>query len=372
MRTLALTLFFLLPACPDDKDDTARIPCDSPPDTDTDTDTDTDADTDTDCDSDSDADSDVLTAKFDVEGVWTDAVVAATWFHEDGGELSFGETFLAEYTGGRVELHMFDNPGEEDLVELDPERYPGLLSARYLITLHLEDDTDRVPESGETIVAAGPGGLIFFPDHPPTELEERCFSSGWNAYTMDGDDLHAEDFWHVPLSANLWPSDAVTTVSVGGSWAGEADADGFGLAVVSQRALDGDTSVSSVHDEVNGFTHGAWSVALDGAPSSDHLQPITDPSAVAAVERPIAYQHEDRDGQYTAADTITGYACHQGDPTALLYIPEATELGVAWWLSSQGAQLGWLPVAGYGGVGARLLDAKASLQLEISEACPQP
>ncbi len=307
---------------------------------------------------DSAGEEDTSDLRFLLDGDWGDATLTLTWLDlaqlRDDNELRVGDTLLSAPAAADLAL-VVPAPPEADLVEIDPENFPGSLVAAYVPALHRDLDGDGVRSGDEFFLGTSNVVALWVSGTPRDGLQP-----GWNALllTRGGDPLPT-DRHAIPVSTNLEPA-------LDGHLAGTAPdalADAR-FALVSVREYVGD----QVLDDVWGAPASSpWAADVSGAPPDDHVTLLGNLGFTGALERLVAYDDLDGDGGYSPGDAVRAGACVDGEPVALLWAPEVPDLAFALTLVLHERAAGWIPVAT--GVSAGpLLDSDAET-LDFDEGC---
>lgn len=295
---------------------------------------------------------------FLLDGDWADATVTLTWLDlarlRDDNELRVGDTLLSVPAAADVAL-VVPAPPEADLVEIDPENFPGSFVAAYVPALHQDLDGDGVRSGDEFFLGASAVVALWVTGTPRDGLDP-----GWNALllTRGGDPLPT-DRHAIPVSTNLDPA-------LDGHLAGTAP-DSLAaarFALVSVRELDGDRVLADVWDAP---ASDPWTADVSGPPPDDHVTLLGNLGFTGALERLIAYDDHDADGGYSSGDTVRAGACVDGEPVALLWAPEVPDLAFALTLVLHQRPAGWIPIA-TGSSAGPLLDSEAET-LGFDEGC---
>jgi hypothetical protein len=81
-------------------------------------------------------------------------------------------------------------------------------------------------------------------------------------------------------------------------------------------------------------------MSLTGDPPADHLQALEGwGDQMGAIEAPLAYDDADGSGDPTEGDAAIANVCYGTDAVLLAWLPQPTDLQLAWQL----VYLGWTP-----------------------------
>ena len=157
---------------------------------------------------------------------------------------------------------------------------------------------------------------------------------GWNAL-MVGVDQFVGPF-EVPLGENLQPTD---TISISGLVTSEEDnIIEARLAAIPVTMFAGLPVADLVYDEALSRN---WSLTVEGAPASDHLQNNQDFSASYALEYLAVYSDDNTNYSYDFSDEILTGVCRGDRSASLIYMGVPWDLAGAILYVFQGLTPGW-------------------------------
>ncbi len=344
-----------------DSSDSADTDTDTDTDTDSDTDADSDTDTDTDTDSDTDADT---TLGFDLSGEYGGTTIELRWLDpvSIGQEpLVYGDAFLDVAASGDHVTVSAPAPDASLLVEVEPEKAPGMLLATFIPALYTDVDASGSHDVGESYVGVGLEWLVYATGDL-SALAMFGVVEGWNSMTFSPEGIPiVGDITAVPVAANLFP---VAEVTVSGTYAG--DPDGMRLVAAPGVAFDGGVYPALLVDQP---LTASWSLTLSGEPPGEHVYEPALIGFAAAIEVPYTYVDVNGDEAWDDGDSPGNAACAGTTPVAMLWLPSPGELAQATTLLFAGGSAGWSTILL--DADATLVDAATASSLEITPECVQ-
>ena len=352
-RAALLSLLLCLGCLP--KDDTALPPegdtdadSDADTDTDADSDADSDADTDTDTDADADADTDAdADLSFELDGIIDGTTLGLSWaWPLEDGFLGEGVFTSVVVEGSRVELSGLRVP-PEDLVELSPDDFPGLYAAMYIPALFEDLNGDGQIDEDETVAGAGLIWPMWLEGDLPDEAAIFGLELGWNGMDYsEPDSLSFRSPQDLPISASLWPVDAIT---IGGDLAASTSNHPRLSVRPGQASEDGTLVVMEGVDPLADALlewGQAWTLGIAGPPPSEHLAPHGETGWSGALEFMRLYDDADASGDLSDHDPLLDAICLDGEGAYLAYSPPITNAVTAFYYSWMGMPTGWAVLTG--------------------------
>jgi len=314
---------------------------------------------------------------FVLERDWDGHVLSITHLHPHlnaEGAVTTGAQLASTVISERDVLMSLPQPGEADLVEIDPEGAPGMLIAMYTATIHDDVNGDGTHDEGETIVSVGTWLPTWVEGEVPATYQDIGAVPGWNALhisTLLGATEMTPDILSMSMISNMETQDSVT---VEGGVVDDPPENGR-IALFPDHPdnlLGNDTAgIDAVMDDQTLDRN--WQLEAAGSPPDSHLNEDVFWSHGGSIQVPIAYKDTDGSGNFSDGDSLYGAACkdESAGVVVLGWLPQPEGIAQATTLAIHDIAPGWL-MATIAESGEWTIQVAEQIEPLVNPACDLP